>query len=922
MSQRSCIGELEGLRKRVAELEALEVEHKLTGKALRESEERYRRLAENARDMIYRMSLPDGRYEYVNRSVTDLLGYSPEEFCSNPLFVKNLIHPDWQGYFSEKWENLISGDMESSYEYPVIHKSGRVMWMHQRNVLVRDEDGHPVAIEAIVTDITDRKKAEHALNEAAEILKATLESTADGILVVNKEGKILNASARFHEMWRIPGELIEDRDDEKLLNFVLDQIEEPEAFLARIRTLYKSSNEDFDTIYFKDGRIFERFSCPLVRDGEISGRVWSFREVTERARTEQALRESEERFRLVAESAPFGLSILRPDGTFEYLNPRFTEIFGYTIRDIPDKKSWLRKAYPDVTYRKKVVSIWKADTTSGPEAKDTGDRVFTVRCRAGQDKIVRFRNVTMKDKRHCFICEDISAHVKAQRALRESEEKFRELADLLPQPVFEIDQGLTFTFVNHAFRDSFGYKQDDFPWGLKVFHILAPEDHERAQHGFKRVLAGENPAGAEYTARRRDSTRFPAALYCNTIMRSNRLAGLRGIIVDITERKKAEEELLRAQKLESLGVLAGGIAHDFNNLLAAILGNVSVAQTCVEPGEAISEFLVAAERACLQAKGLTQQFITFSNGGLQVRQVQAIGELISDAAHLGLSGSNVEYELHASNNLWPVCCDAGQIRQLINNLIMNAKEAMPGGGTIEIEAKNERVETDGVSPLEPGNYIRITIKDHGLGIPEEYLARVSDPYFSTKQRGCQKGMGLGLTVAYSIARQHGGHLGINSREGQGTTCILHLPASEETLRESESSKPQTPAHNVLARALLMDDEEMLRNMAGQMLKRLGYAIELAKDGAEAIELFKKAKEAGEPLDVVILDLTIRGGMGGKEALDKILEIDPAAKAIVSSGYSSDPVMANCEKYGFKSAIQKPYRLNELRDIVHRVVSGH
>jgi len=383
---------------------------------------------------------------------------------------------------------------------------------------------------------------------------------------------------------------------------------------------------------------------------------------------------------------------------------------------------------------------------------------------------------------------------------------------------------------------------------------------------------------------------------------------------DITDQIRMEEELLKKEKLESLGILAGGIAHDFNNLLTAILGGISLAMLDTPPEGPVYARLEEVERASLRAKDLTQQLLTFSKGGTPIKKTLELGAVLKEATGFALMGSNVRSEFSIPPDLWPVDADAGQISQVFHNLIINADHAMPQGGTIVVSCENIIVSPQDRLSLNAGKYVAIRIRDRGIGIPKEHLTKIFDPYFTTKQ----KGSGLGLSTAYSIIKKHDGHISVESSLGSWTLFTIHLPASEKTVPHAQTAKetlfPGT------GRVLLMDDEQDIRNTAGSILTRLGYDVAFAKDGGEAIELYKTALKTDAPFDAVIMDLTVPGGLGGKETIERLLVIDPAVRAIVSSGYSNDPIMAEHRAYGFRGVIEKPYRTQQLAKVVHDVLT--
>ena len=382
---------------------------------------------------------------------------------------------------------------------------------------------------------------------------------------------------------------------------------------------------------------------------------------------------------------------------------------------------------------------------------------------------------------------------------------------------------------------------------------------------------------------------------------------------EIYEKHKIQEELLKAKKLESVSVLAGGLAHDFNNILAAIMGNISLALLYTDHDDKRHKLLAEAEKASLRAKDLTQQLLTFSKGGEPVKTLASIEEVIRDSANFVLRGSNVQCKYHFTKDLWPVEVDSGQISQVIQNIVINARHAMPDGGIIDVTCENYDKTRKDQLLTQADSYLKITIQDSGVGMPLKLLDKIFDPYFSTKREGS----GLGLAICHSIISKHNGYIKVESVQGEGTSFIFYLPALKGQ-QPAEQLGEETFQVIGSGKALVMDDEEMIRDLAGKMLSYSGYHVTFAKNGEESIDFYKKEMETGIPFDFVILDLTIPGGMGGKEAIKKILQIDPKAKVIVSSGYSNDPVMANYKEYGFSGVIAKPFQLKNLQKAINSV----
>lgn len=397
---------------------------------------------------------------------------------------------------------------------------------------------------------------------------------------------------------------------------------------------------------------------------------------------------------------------------------------------------------------------------------------------------------------------------------------------------------------------------------------------------------------------------------------TGQFTGTLGLLRDITDQRKMEEELLKMQKLESLSILAGGIAHDFNNYLVAILGNISLAKLTLSPEDEAYQRLGAAENAASRAKDLTQQLLSFSKGGAPIKKVAPLAALLQQTAEFALRGSNVRLHLSVAENLWPAEFDPGQITQLITNLVINANQAMPHGGVIHIEAENVTLDERHTLPLPGRHYIKLTIRDQGVGIPEKYLNKIFDPYFTTKQTG----NGLGLATCYSIVKKHDGHITVDSQPGIGTTFTVYLPAlPHQQLPSPPPIQPQPL--NRQGKILVMDDDEIIRDVTAHILQRLNYQAEFAQDGRQAIDLYQQARQQGQPFDAVILDLTVPHGLGGKETMQQLLQIDPHVTAVVSSGYSNDPVVTDFEKYGFKGCMIKPYKMHELHSLLQHLINN-
>jgi two-component system, cell cycle sensor histidine kinase and response regulator CckA len=381
---------------------------------------------------------------------------------------------------------------------------------------------------------------------------------------------------------------------------------------------------------------------------------------------------------------------------------------------------------------------------------------------------------------------------------------------------------------------------------------------------------------------------------------------------NVTDQKRMEKELEQARKMDAIGTLAGGVAHGFNNALTVIIGNISLAKMYAKPGGKVLEKLEEAERASLKARDLTQQLMPFSDGTSPVMDTTSISEVLKDICLFALADTQARCELSIPDDLWLVKADPVQIQQVISNVVVNAAEVMSWNGVVKTSADNFVCDDEHGLALSAGKYVRISVSDHGPGIPEDCLSRIYDPYFTTREMG----RGLGLATAYCIIRKHDGLITAKSEPGRGTRFDIFLPATDRAtvLKKDHQAK----ADSGRGRVLLMDDDETVREIVGEMLKSLGYSTRFACEGGEAIMLYLNAREFGEPFDVVILDLNVSLGIGGLEAIKKLLIIDPQAKVIVSSGYTADPVMLRCRNYGFKGALDKPFKMGDLESLMERV----
>lgn len=498
---------------------------------------------------------------------------------------------------------------------------------------------------------------------------------------------------------------------------------------------------------------------------------------------------------------------------------------------------------------------------------------------------------------------------KAEESLRESRERLRLQFEYMPVGCIMWDLDCVVRSWNPAAERIFGYTAAE-AIGKSASELLVPNDIQTDINAIWQKLMAGAPTSHGVNKNMTKEGRLITCEWTDAVISdsSGSISGVISMVQDVTMRLEHEMEQLKIEKLESVGVLAGGIAHDFNNILTGILGNITFAQMFVDSSHKACKPLAEAEKASLRAGELAQQLLSFAKGGGPVKKVVSIQNLVSEALSLMLRGSNIKADVDMPVTLHSIEADEGQISQVFNNIIINAAQAMSKGGTLKVTAANEILASTNPFALAAGWYVRIAFADTGCGIAESDLKNIFDPYFSTKAAGS----GLGLASAHSIIKRHGGNISVSSEPGRGATFTIHLPSLGETCTEQGIGTAGQNAGNHLGGSILvMDDEQMIRDLAAEMLNYLGYQVTTCINGEEAVAYYTVARASGAPFAAVIMDLTIPGGMGGKEAARQILELDPEACLIVSSGYSSDPIMSDYSSYGFIGSVAKPYNISEL-----------
>jgi PAS domain S-box-containing protein len=515
---------------------------------------------------------------------------------------------------------------------------------------------------------------------------------------------------------------------------------------------------------------------------------------------------------------------------------------------------------------------------------------------------------------------EIAERKRAEKALQDEKERLAVTLTSIAAGVIVTDTQGRITMLNGVAEKWSGWEQKKAKDRLidDIFHIY--EDHPGKEEKIALINRTKEtinqPLQKEGILYNRDGLKRLITTTASPIVdKKKQLIGYIYVIRDITETKRIEEEFLKHRKIESIGILAGGIAHDFNNLLTVILGNISLVKLDIDEDTKSYHRLDVCERTCISAKNLTNQLLTFSKGGEPVKKIVILNKFLRETISFALSGSRVVAKFHLPKGIWAVEVDEGQFGQVINNLVINAVQAMTKGGTLHVSLENYREpEKDHAAPS--NRYVKITLRDEGCGIPPEDLPKIFDPYFTTKKNGS----GLGLASSYSIIKRHKGKIRIDSEPGKGTTAIIELTAVDAPATTPLPEKKKNKIGN-LGRILLMDDEELVRNTGREMIETLGFGVETAAHGEQAISRYRQALLDGNPFQAVIMDLTVPGGLGGKETVQILRDIDPKVRAIVSSGYSNDPIMANYTQFGFAGVVVKPYRVEEMQNTLEQVLKS-
>lgn len=857
--------------------------------------------------IVVSSTLKEGRLIEVNEAFektfkcrqTEIVGLSPVEFSfwANPqdhtwvvnTLRENIEMHDREFYFRDTTGNVFPG----LYAGTIVEIAG--------------ED----CLLSVIMDITDRKRAE----EECVRLAAIVESSDDAIIGTTPDGIITN--------WNRAAEKIYGYFAGEIIGRPISVLMPPDRHDEMSRISERLKNREhvrhFETaLLARDGREIDvSLSISPINDasGTLIGISTIARDITDRRRTIDALRESEEHFRFMADSAPVLIWVAGPDSGCTFFNQSWLEFTGRSMKQELGN-GWTEGVHPDDLGR------CIATYMSAFNSRCSFSMEYRLRRASGEYAWIADKGVPRYAPNGEFAGYigsgfDITERKLKEQELKESEDTLKMLMDLMPVGVGWYDSNGTVEYVNSSFVDLFGFTHEDTPnlgaWFSKAYPD--PVYRQEMITLWNDIISKSQGSGMPIEPLEAKVTCKDGSV--RQVIISAQLVRNRTLVsfTDVTERDANQDRLLNSQRLESLGVLAGGIAHDFNNILTGIMGNISLARMFLDTPEKSNQLLDHAELASRRAAELVRQLLTFARGGAPIKKKLSVRNIVKESVSLALYGTNVKAVLDIPDSLHDIEADAGQLRQVFNNIVVNAVQAMPGGGTMTVRAGKATLAKRNKFALPAGEYLTLLFEDQGSGIPERDKKRIFDPYFTTKP----KASGIGLSTAHSIVKKHGGHIDVQSTVGKGTKITLYLPSIGFAVIEQRGGKEGVIAGTHGGGAILvMDDESIVREIAAEMLNKLGYQVTTCNTGEEAVDLYRTAKEAGNPFVAAIMDLTIPGGTGGKEAAKQILQIDPSACLIVSSGYSNDPIMAEYARYGFKAALSKPYIFNELERVLSSI----
>lgn len=911
-TNQELLAEISLLKRRIQELEESEATRKKAIERLRESEARCRILLENIPQKIF-MKDRDSRYVLINEKLAVDLGMRPDEMVGktdDDVFPPELAAK----YRADDVRIIESGQTEELEEKYLLREKETWVRTVKSPVL---EGGRVLGVIGIFWDITERKLAEEAVRRSEERYRNLLVSLEAGVIVHAPDISILMINPRALELLGVTGDQVKraasDEPPWKLVNEERKPIPIEEYPVHQImRTREPITNRLVGILRPNTSEIVwvTLTGFPAINsNGDITEVVVSFIDITERKQAEEALRSSEAQKNAILNGITTNIALVDKGLNILWANKAAANSVGRQPEDMVGSTCY--SFWGDSVKPCPNCPSLKAIQTGKPEHVIVHTPKGTIWEEGGEPILDGDGNVIAVIE----IAQDITERKLAEVALAGEKERLAVTLRSIGDGVITTDTQGNVVIMNKVAEHLTGWLQSEAQGQplASVFRIINERTRLPCENPAEKVLAtGRVIELANHTLliSRNGTERTIADSGAPIMNQDGATIGVVLVFRDMTEKQRLLDALQRTDKLDSLGVLAGGIAHDFNNMLAGIFGFIGLAQS-MTTDETVSRYLDQAMAVFSRARNLTQQLLTFSKGGAPLRKTAELGPLIRESASFALAGSNVACDFDIDADLWLADFDSSQIGQMIDNIVINAQQAMPAGGRITISAKNAVLKDQETRLFKAGRYIKLSIADTGVGIPSEHLKSIFDPFFTTKQ----KGHGLGLATCYAIVQKHEGCIEVESVVGKGATFHVFLPASQQ---EAVETVPEISAeHRGSGRILVMDDEPSIRDILGRILEGMGYTVFEAKDGEDALRVCAETAKNGTPIDGAFFDLTIPGGMGGKEAVLLLRKEYSAMPVYASSGYSNDPVMARPTEYGFTDSIRKPYRKEDLAALLNR-----
>ena len=885
-------------------------ERKKHEEVLRESERRLKETQQMAHLGNWTWDIKTGKVEW-SEEVYNIFRLDPKNF--SPHIDSILALSPWPGDH-ERNEELIKKAVESrqqgEYEQRFLRPDKSIGYYHSTFQGRYDDNGELVTIMGTVQDITERKLAEERAVRMQTLLGETEKIGDVGGWEFNLATLKQTWTAGIYRIHEI------DEDSQPTIDKGINYYtENSRPIIEKAVKRAIELGEPFDLeLEIKTAKGNLKQVHTIGKLDREQNRVYGFfQDITARKRSEESLKESEDKFRTIFEKSAVAKSLTATSGKLLNVNKALADMLGYTVEEL------MSMNYADVTYHEDIELT----------------RDYIKRLVDGEIETARFEKRFIHKKGNIIHAELNSVLLRDAKGIplylitsivdnterRKADEKIIQSRNLLTNLASQVP-GVIYQYRLYPDgRSAFPYASE----GLNMIYEVSPEQvREDATPVFGRL----HPEDADRVARDIQESALTLNAFYSEFRVNLPKQGLRwrwsqahpermpdggtlwhGVILDITDRKRVEDELLKVQKIESMGILAGGIAHDFNNILTGILGNISMARAGLGAEDKNYEMLRDAEKASLRARSLTMQLLTFAKGGAPVKKISALADIIKESAAFAAHGSKAVCEFEFARDIAPVSVDTGQISQVISNIVINAVQAMPQGGRILIKVGNADLYEPSAIPVKPGRYVSISIKDTGSGIEPDVIGKIFDPFYTTKDFGS----GLGLATSYSVVKNHGGYITAESEPGKGARFTVYLPALDDSAAFDISL--DTEIKQGAGKILILDDEEVVRLVGTRTLKKLGYSVEAFGESGKAVARYLEVMGTSEAFDAVFLDLTIPGDEGGIEVLSKLKAADPEIKAVVSSGYASDPIVANYKDYGFSAVLPKPYSIEEVSRVM-------